>query len=96
MARHRLMHPATGFSLPFLLAGEALRVILPNVSSILTELPLQSGKPRRTNKCNHSQHGRGFLALQGQSVCRIRDGPQSDRIDITASISSSVFKLPTL
>lgn len=93
VAGRRLMHTATGFSLPFLLAGEPPSTVVRDIGTKLTALLLQSGKPRRTNRRNLLQRDSGFRARQGQSVCRILGGAWGDCIDITASISLPVAQL---
>jgi cytochrome c oxidase subunit 7c len=69
---HKLTRIATGFSLPFLLAGETT----PDPSRflaqhILTTVALQSGKQRRTNRCIQVL----CMTTGERGTCRIRRGP---------------------
>lgn len=91
MARHTLTRTATGFSLPFLLAGEPRHPTLNLPERELTTALLQFGKPRRTSlRCIHLERGHGFRALDGQGIYRISEGRSDGYIDITTSISLSV------
>jgi hypothetical protein len=74
---------ATGFSLPFLLAGKDfwLRAIL--TYSALTPPVPQSGRQRRTSlKCSAFKCGHGFRATRGLGICRINGGPAKTVLDI--------------
>ena len=92
MVRHSLTGTATGFSLPFLVAGETRlpTLAVPNLG--LTTVLLQFGKPRRTNRCIHLKCGHGSRALDGQGICRISESLLDGYIGITASISLSVSR----
>lgn len=73
---HVLMFTATGFSLPFLLAGKLTRHFPGHGGSILTYALLQSGKPRRTSRCNGLISGLSNPghALAETELCSIEGG----------------------
>jgi cytochrome c oxidase subunit 7c len=82
---------ATGFSLPFLLAGETSTPALHTPNYFLTAVAIQCGRQRRTNKRDMAVLGHGFRPRQGQRICRILGLSANDCIDTTTSISLSVF-----
>jgi hypothetical protein len=58
----------------------------------LTTVLLQSGRQRRTNRCDKPDHGYVVSASEGHGICNIGGGPWNDCIDITAPISLSVLE----
>jgi hypothetical protein len=79
MGRYRLTAAATGFSLPFLLAGKLSRAITAPLRTQLTIPALQSGRQRRTSrKCFQRYFGHGLRALGFMGNCSISGGPGDD------------------
>ena len=67
---------ATGFSLPFLLAGKLSPAVIIQLRSLLTLHALQSGRQRRTSrKCFRTSYGHGLKALGNMGNCSISGDP---------------------
>jgi hypothetical protein len=69
-----LIAAVTGFSLPFLIAGEmAVKSKYP--VTVTNQISTQSGKRRRTNRCSDGQLGGAFRAVAGAGIrhCRIKE-----------------------
>lgn len=75
IASNPLTQIATGFSLPFLLAGEFPTMCLCSHNSILTLVLLQFGRRRRTNE---PRRWHDFRVSGNEGACRIRGGPAND------------------
>jgi cytochrome c oxidase subunit 7c len=86
MATHELTAPATGFGLPFALAGEMTCSKLCLCGLVLTRAVLQSGRQRRTSR-RCTEHGCGSVPLGACGICRILQGPRTIILEITASVS---------
>jgi cytochrome c oxidase subunit 7c len=94
IAGQELTATATGFGLPFGLAGKTPYSILRFLEHALTRVEPQSGRRRRTSrKRSRTQHGHGhgYGALEAHRTCRIYGGPRMTILDTPASISLSVF-----
>lgn len=73
---HTLTPTATGFSLPFLLAGKRSPAATPRPRSLLTVPSPQSGRQRRTSRrCSHTRHGHGLRAWGEMGTCSISGDP---------------------
>jgi cytochrome c oxidase subunit 7c len=95
IAAQELTATATGFGLPFGLAGKTPYSILRFLEHIiLTWVEPQSGRRRRTSrKRSRTQHGHGYGygLLEAHRTCRIYGGPRTTILDTSASVSLSVF-----
>lgn len=86
---------ATGFSLPFLIAGKPPPLLHRVGHSLLTALEPQSGRQRRTNRGSAQPSGRRLRAsLGGQGICNIERGPMRYCIDTVTPIPLFGLTLP--
>jgi hypothetical protein len=76
-SEQQLTAPATGFGLPFALAGEAPSSIIYNCEHVLTMVVLQCGKQRRTSLRRIDRRNEEvFRTTGGCGTCRISGGPE--------------------
>jgi len=92
IAAQELTGTATGFGLPFGLAGKILNPTSYHTNCLLTRMVPQSGRQRRTSRrCTRTRQGRGDGSFGAHGTCRINRGPADYYTRHTASISFSVF-----
>jgi cytochrome c oxidase subunit 7c len=76
---HALTATATGFGLPFALAGESPSSTTYDFDYVLTMLVLQSGRQRRTSPRRTDRGHKGvFRMTRSYGTCRISRGPSID------------------
>lgn len=90
-----LTYIATGFGLPFGLAGEFTRGVLYTLHQYLTASSTQSGKQRRTNRCdeNWPRHVIRGTALRNKGDVNI-NGDSREQPYYTTTIASIPMKVP--